>query len=412
MPSFRILLVRIRGIPKGIWRRIRRLRNRILAPSNYPTILRIRARWLGVHVTSLQTDMDNVKPYPAVGQCIYCGKREPEVSLTREHILAYSLGGDAVLPEASCPTCQEIIRPIETYCAENIFKDVRVHHGVHSRSGQRSELPIYKRFSPEFDERDTVLVSTGDHPGLLMMPSFDLPGIAANRVTSDIFLGDVKLHGWEIGFFDDEKKHRLAQSGIKTPWIMRQINLHIFGRMIAKTAHCTAVGFCGLTKFKPLLKEVILERKNVPHFVGCATDRTPAPVGMKTWARVEIRKIGEIRYVVVFLRLFAYVKSEQSEKGTPIYSVVVGEFIPWWERLGRCIGWFPRSIDKIPALALMSLSQTGLPEGSKCSILACSSRANLSSKLSGSKTSTGAPASAIRAETASLLDFGFVVSTI
>jgi HNH endonuclease len=352
MRSFRVYLARAMGIPKGIWRRIRLASRRVLAPSNFMTILQIRARWLGILVTSLQTDMDNVKHNPPVGQCVYCGKREPEVSLSREHILAYSLGGDAVLPAASCPTCQEIIRPIETYCAETVFKDVRVHHGVHSRSGQRLELPVYTKFSPEFDDSDTVLVSTKDHPGLLMMPSYDLPGIVSNIVPSDKFLGEVKIHGWEIDFFDDDKKQRLAKAGIKTPWVMRQIDMHIFGRMIAKVAHCTAIGLIGFSKFKPLLKEAILEGKNVPYFVGCATDRTPPPIGMKTWARIEIRKIRTRRYVVVFLRLFAYVKAEQSEKGTPVYSVVVGEFIPWWARLGRYIGWPPRSIDKIPALGL------------------------------------------------------------
>jgi hypothetical protein len=352
MPSFRVYLARARGVPKGIWRRIRLAARRVLAPSNFMTLLKIRARWLGVPVTSLQTDMDNVKQYPAVEQCVYCGKRKPEVSLTKEHILAYSLGGDAILPAASCPTCQRIIQPIETYCAEKIFKDVKVHHGVHSRSGQQSELPVYRKFSPELDERDTVLVSIKDHPGWLMMPSFDLPGIVADVSPSDNFHGVVKIHVWEIGFFDDEKKQRLAKKGVKTPWTMRQIDMKTFGRMIAKVSHCTAVGFIGISKFKPLLKEVILEGKNVPYFVGCATDRTPAPVGMKTWARVEIRKIHSRKYVVVFLRLFAYVRAEQSDKGTPVYCVVVGEFIPWWERLGHCIGWYPRSTDKIPALAL------------------------------------------------------------
>jgi HNH endonuclease len=311
MSSFRVLLLRARGIPKGILRGIRR--------------------------ASMPTDMNNVKQYRAVGQCVYCGKREPEVSLTKEHILAYALGGDAVLPSASCTTCQRIIAPVETYCAETVFKDVRVHHGVHSRSGQRSELPVYKKFSPEFDERDTVLVSTKDHPGLLMMPSYDLPGIVSSEVPSDKFLGVVKVHCWEIGFFDDEKKQRLAKAGIKTPWVIRQIDMQLFGRMIAKVAHCTAVGFLGISKFKPLLKEAILEGKYVPYFVGCATDRTPPPIGMKTWVRVEIRKIRTKKYVVVFLRLFSYVKADQSEKGTPVYSVVVGKFIPWWRRLARWI---------------------------------------------------------------------------
>lgn len=294
--------------------------------------------------------MDRVKEYPPVGQCVYCGAPGPDIKLTSEHILAYALGGDAVLPAASCTKCQGIIQPIETYCADEIFKDIRVHHGVHSRSGPRTELPIYSRFSPNFDSNDIALISTKDHPGFLILPSFDLPGIVSGRAPSDNFSGDVRVHGWEINYFDDEKKARLAKSGVPNPWIMRKVSMKLFARMIAKTAHCTAVAFCGLTKFKPLLKEIILKGENVPYYVGCATDRTPPPIPMKTWARVEIRKIGNKKYVVVFLRLFAYVKAEQSEKGTPIYSVVVGEFIPWWARLARCIGWPLRNSGRILSL--------------------------------------------------------------
>ena len=78
------------------------------------------------------------------------GKSGPDIELTGEHILAYALGGDAVLPLASCTPCQNIIRPIETHCAYEIFSDIRVHHGVHSRSGHPDALPIYDQDSPKF----------------------------------------------------------------------------------------------------------------------------------------------------------------------------------------------------------------------------------------------------------------------
>jgi hypothetical protein len=349
---FSILFLRLRGLPVRLWRRVKRAAKSLVAPSRYLFLLKLRARWLGVHVAALQTDMDQVKQYDPIGCCIYCGTSDPTIKLSKEHILAYSLGGDATLPEASCPKCQCIIQPIETYCANEIFRDVTAHHGVHSRSGPRNELPIYTRFSPNFQPEHQVLVPIEDHPGWLMLPSFDPPAFAVNRAPSDKYAGTVKMHCWQIGFDDDEKKKRLAERGVHKPFVMRQINLQIFGRMIAKTAHCTAVAYCGLSKFKPLLKDVILEGKNVPYYVGCATDRTPEPVPMKTWARVEIKKIGSKKYVVVFLRLFAYIKVDDSENGTPNYSVVVGEFIPWWARLGRYIGWSQYSSGKILSPAL------------------------------------------------------------
>jgi hypothetical protein len=321
----------------GLWRRVQRSAKSLIAPSRYLPLLKLRARLLGVPVASLQTDMDQVKQYDPIGSCVYCGKLPPEVKLSREHILAYSLGGDAILPDACCPKCQSIIHEFETYCAEHIFMDIRVHHGVHSRSGPRSALPVYSKPSPNLDKKDRVLFPVKDHPGWLIMPSFDIPGIVDDRGDRDKF-PSVTIDAWSITDLDEQAKI-WAKSDIKRPWTMRKIDTKSFGRMIAKVAHCTAIAFIGLAKFKPLLSETILEGKNIPHYVGCATDRTPEPVPMKTWARVEIRKIRKRRYVVVFIRLFAYVKAEQSEKGTPVYCVVMGEFIPWWARLARYMGW-------------------------------------------------------------------------
>jgi hypothetical protein len=347
---WRIFLLRAHGLPVRLWRRVKRTSKNLVAPSRYLPLLKIRARWLGVHVATLQTDMDQVKQYDPVGSCVYCTKSPPEVKLSREHILAYSLGGDAILPDSCCAKCQRIIHEFETYCAEHIFMDIRVHHDVHSRSGRRSVLPVYSKASPDLDEKDKILVPIKDHPGWLIMPSFDIPGIFDNRAGSDRF-PTVTIHAWSITNIDQQKK-KWAKFGIKDAWTMRKIDPKLFGRMIAKIAHCTAIAYMGPRKFKPLLKETILEGKNIPHYVGSATDRTPEPVPMKTWARVEIRKIRNKKYVVVFFRLFAYVKAEQSEKGTPVYSVVVGEFIPWWDRLASCIGWPRHSTDKNSSLSL------------------------------------------------------------
>ena len=140
---------------------------------------------------------------------------------------------------------------------------------------------------------------------------------------------------------------------MRRPWVKKQIEPFAFARMLAKTAHCTAVAEYGVNGFIPLLKDAILEGKGIPYYVGCAQTRTPPPYPMKNWARIEIKNVSNTKYVVVFLRLFAYVQAEDApEIGTPIYSVVVGEFIPWWARLARYIGWPQHSSDRTLSLAV------------------------------------------------------------
>src|SRR5215472_8584980 len=109
-------------------------------------------------------------------------------------------------------------------------------------------------------------------------------------------------------------------------------------------AHAMVVAEHGLKKFEPLLPDVILRGKDCAYLVGCATNRIEPPVPMKNWARSEIRQIGADRFIVIFLRLFAYIGPP--DKGTPTYSIIVGKFIPWWARLARWSKALPRRIEK------------------------------------------------------------------
>jgi hypothetical protein len=297
--------------------------------------------------------MDMVKEYAPVGECIYCGRRPPQIKLTREHILAYSLGGDAILRDASCSDCAKITRDIETYCADEIFVDIRAQHNVHSRSGPKKHLVAHSGLIPNVSEGVSHLVPTKDYPGMLILPSFDLPGIVAGRGISDGF-PSLTIHGWSINHDHEDRWVRTKLSSGASSVIKREIDPFKFGRMLAKVAHGIAVAELGSHAFKPKLGNVILKGDCVPYFVGCASDKTPPPVPMKTWVRVEIREIRGKKYVTVFLRLFAYVGAtvNETEKGTPTYSVIVGEFLPWRSRLTRCIVSFLCSSGRTPSLAL------------------------------------------------------------
>jgi hypothetical protein len=59
--------------------------------------------------------------FPPVGRCIYCGSDGGPDGLREEHIIPYSLGGNAVLEEASCSRCEAITSYLEGYAANVIF---------------------------------------------------------------------------------------------------------------------------------------------------------------------------------------------------------------------------------------------------------------------------------------------------
>lgn len=322
-----IIKARIRGLPLTIRRRIGRATTYthkwIIAARRDNQLWKVITRVPGARIDP-NYDPDNVKIYDPLNICIYCG--ETDISkLTDEHVLAYSLGGDAILRKASCTICAEITRDIETDCAYSLFRDVRAVTGTHSRSGTPPQLPVTDRSvaRPPYLP-PPVFIPTRDHPGLLALPMFDPPGIVMGRSPDNVFPNGEVFH--RLVAENADGKLEQIRRNVKLPAFGVWIDLDMFARLIAKTAHCMVVAEYGLSKFKPMLLETILKSENTSYFVGCATNRIPDAVGMKNSARIEVRNINGRRYVAVFLRFYAYL-------GTPMYTAVVGEFIPWWKRV-------------------------------------------------------------------------------
>lgn len=76
--------------------------------------------------------------YPAIGQCIYCGATELKSGARRftdEHIIPLVLGGNLVLPQASCPDCAALInQQIETPVLFQELGYLRIKRNFPSRS--------------------------------------------------------------------------------------------------------------------------------------------------------------------------------------------------------------------------------------------------------------------------------------
>lgn len=205
-----MLVRRIRGLPTRFRRRTKRAldfsRRIVRAALHNQELLKVIRRVPGARVDPYY-DPAVVKQYRPVGRCIYCPRTD---NLSDEHILAYSLGGDAVLPKASCPTCANVTKKIEEYCANQIFLDIRVHHHIHSRSPSRTHLTVHELADPTTGKLDRHLIPVTNHPGWLVLPSFDPPGIVMGKKPSNDF-GTVILHGYSINEDHDERVAKLGR---------------------------------------------------------------------------------------------------------------------------------------------------------------------------------------------------------
>src|SRR5258708_20675424 len=123
---------------------------------------------MGRHIEDVQG-----KSHPGFGRCIFCGS-DGGGDLCREHIIPKSLGGKAVIQEASCKACEAITSYVDGYLARAIYLEYRAHAGAPSR--RKNERPT------EFPARVVVdgveevrIFATPNHPYFLAMPVWGLP---------------------------------------------------------------------------------------------------------------------------------------------------------------------------------------------------------------------------------------------
>jgi len=205
--------------------------------------------------------------FPIVGKCIYCGSDGGPAGLRDEHIIPYSLDGDAILKEASCRQCEAVTSYLDGYLARKTYYDFRLHSGVQSRRQQPTK------------RRATVLTSAGkqsvefdikDHPHFLNLPVWGRPGLMYaehpthefKEVDTVTFFNVTPTTGTAINAPADEDVRILNEF---------EINFETFSRGVAKIAYCAMVAAVGLENFRPLLTPaIILGRYAYPsHFVGC-----------------------------------------------------------------------------------------------------------------------------------------------
>jgi HNH endonuclease len=296
----------------------------------------------GLHTLRRQRDAREITPaegammaveriehrqYLSFGECIFCGVSASDVELTDEHIVAFSLGGNAVILKASCKRCAAETSKLEHELGRKVYCDFRAHVNAPTRRKKERPTELPFTFSIAGGERQTKTVPIGEHPYFTAMPVWGLPGLFEGRPIDAPF----QEHKAHIFYWipPNIKKILALDDGVvaEIPFPDFCIDHHRFARAIAKIAYCQAVAQFGLDRCRTsVLRDVILGKNpNVPYYVGCKLEEPPPPADRNVLHAIQIATQwarGRL-FLVATVRLFA--NSGVEMHGSPIYEVVIGE---------------------------------------------------------------------------------------
>jgi len=257
--------------------------------------------------------------YAAVGKCIYCGSSS--VELTDEHIIPLALGGDDIIPRASCKDCERITgTKIEHPCLRRILLAPRTHWEIKSRrpKDRPTELRIGTGTPAVNFEWKSVPVP--QHPLAFGLPVFAPPGILIGAARTRGFM---MFAPW--AYMDKHAEERMKRHG-DSAGIYQPFSPDLFCRMVAKIAHCQAAATLGVDAFDPFLPGIILGRTEIiSYYVGNAAHIQHATPPATSLSEITHELyLGERastrdgqRMITAIVRLFANLNA-------PGYEVIVG----------------------------------------------------------------------------------------
>jgi hypothetical protein len=249
--------------------------------------------------------------YDPVGACIYCGTCEGQ--LTREHIIPLGLGGNWVLPQASCNACAAITRDIEQFCLRPMLGPFRIRLKLPTRRPKERPATLPIEYVRTDGERERSSVPSEQFPGVCFGFRWPAPGLLRGQPPTENFEGDLVVR-----YIESEMRVHATPDRRKVK--LGAINMLLFARMLAKIAHSYAVANLGLNAFTPLLPDLILGKSAVaPWLVGGDTSGS-VPATQQDLHSVYLQNCmtAGVEYTLVAVRLFGFV-------GMPRYHVVVGK---------------------------------------------------------------------------------------
>jgi hypothetical protein len=266
-----------------------------------------------VSVASSEKLQDFSKTETSVAEaCIYCGSIERE--RTREHVIAYALGGNVTIPKGSCHSCQKITHKFETAVLRGPMQMVRFINGLPSRT-KHHDVPETVQLLVTIDEEEQIIeVPRNEAPILLAFPTFEEPTYLAGTELP------IKMNGITTGNFGvpiEDFAMRLKATKIQ---IISPGNAPAaFAQMVAKTAYANAYvnGQIDRIKNPNALVSAILHKPNtIGKFVGTLSEPYLKREGVIHY--LGIHELKEPRVLYSTVQFFASI-------GAPTYIVVLGD---------------------------------------------------------------------------------------
>ena len=205
-----------------------------------------------------------------MGECVYCGAMG---ELCDEHIVPFGLGGNLVLPDASCPRCAKITSAFER----------RVLRGFMHRARNSGRFPTRRpRMRPNTHVvtllRDGEPVETevpaDQEPGFLHLPLLGPPQFFSGANTT----AGVIIRGIEMLYFgvSPEQFARAHQaSGLRQT---DNLDVTSFARMIGKIGYCYICATLGIPPRAevPVLPFILGTRDDGGQWIGSVNFATQA----------------------------------------------------------------------------------------------------------------------------------------
>jgi hypothetical protein len=248
------------------------------------------------------------------------------VALEDEHIIPDGIGGDLILPAASCRACACKINVWEQRVQKRNLGVTRDAAGLKSRKRRGSKAQsrkLYRAVAAEIREGEDIARVMESGPPVTNREH--LPPM----VISEITLGRAELLGGPIPGNGIRVAFSAVEGGLETVSVDFHARGGEFLRLIAKIAHGMAVAILGLSSFSPYLTDIILGNEHSPDdfwkHIGTQTSSrgegylhrsrvVPATAFVRSAIALSSTAIP---VAVAQIQLFA-------SYGGPIYEVVVG----------------------------------------------------------------------------------------
>jgi hypothetical protein len=256
------------------------------------------------------------KRYPSYGSCIYCGSTK---ELSDEHIIPFFLGGNVVLPDASCGSCAKITSKFERICANSMTHPLRARMNLQTRRRKKRPkeftIPVH---NPDgtfqtivFPARSVPFVCVGMKLDSARMP-MGLP--LSDRVTGELFA--------VVGDGDWTESLEPNQAAL-----IGAFKIEPFGQLIAKIGHAHVMAALASDGVRPdptdlFLPDIILGKSgHFQHYVGGDTLPLDRPnvlhqLRFNRYLPLDSKDLGDRKFMVSTVRLFALF-------GMPRYHVIV-----------------------------------------------------------------------------------------